>query len=106
MKPKLQKIKDFLEILNYYKINKLQKGWIRDNKEEDKQVFRWFVNEERDIIASVVEGYFPNESNLRVSTSTDYFESFENRGHKSIMLKKNDFEWIEDIERMIRRKIK
>lgn len=89
-------------------IKKFKDGWIRNTNEEDKptyhqQVFRWYEKPEQDIIVSVVEGYFPTELNVRFSGND--FESFETRGHKSVMENRNDEDFIQGFEMMLRRKI-
>lgn len=76
-----------------------KKQWKRIKRQEGLPVFRWF---ERDgIIASVVEGYFPGEANIRVSDALGGFESFEIRGHKSIILKMSDPQLIRLFEKHI-----
>jgi len=72
--------------------------WKRNKRQEGGQVYRWF--EKGETIASVVEGYFPNEANMRVSGRG--FESFEIRGHKSAMLNKPDSEFTRIADKHIR----
>jgi hypothetical protein len=74
----------------------------RDKKQEGYQVYRWYENKNGDIV-SVVEGYFPNEANMRISSGTGKFKSFEIRGSKSIMLDKSDEELIATANRFIER---
>lgn len=45
-------------------------------------VKHWLEDTDKNIIVTLVDGYFPNEMNLRIS---DNFDRFEVRGHKSIM---------------------
>ena len=71
--------------------------WKRIKSQEDKIVYRWFEN--KDIIVSIVEGYFPSELNIRVSG--DKFDSFEIRGNKQIIQQKTDEQIIEVAERGI-----
>lgn len=80
---------------------------LRDKNQEGDKVYRWFENE--DIIASIVEGYFSNECNLRISFCWGKYkdiESIEVRGHKSIMLNRNDEDILNHIKRIIERHIK
>jgi hypothetical protein len=73
--------------------------WKRIKRQEGLPVFRWY--EKGGIIASVVEGYFPDEANVRVSDVIGSFESFEIRGHKSIILKLSDPEILRVVEKHI-----
>lgn len=71
-------------------------------EENGTQVYRWFENKDGDII-SVVEGYFPSEANIRVSSGKDKFNSFEIRGGKDLILSKSDEQIVESAERSIER---
>lgn len=80
----------------------------RDKNQEDNiSVFRWFEND--DIIASIVQGYFSEECNLRVSFCwSDKFKdipNFEIRGHKSIMLEWSDLKVLNWVTNAIERHI-
>ena len=86
-----------------FKILKLKGGWIRDKSQEEYQVFRWYEHPRREIIASVVEGYFPTELNLRISSEKENIDRIEVRGSKSIMEKRSDEHFINTIESMIER---
>ena len=72
--------------------------WKRNKSQEGGKVYRWF--EKGWTIASVVEGYYPTEANMRVSGRG--FDSFEIRGHKSTMLKMSDGEFIRIFEKHIK----
>jgi len=72
--------------------------WVRKRNQEGGKVYRWF--EKGWTIASVVEGYFPDEANIRCSGHG--FDSFEIRGHKSIILKMSDAELIRLFEKHIK----
>lgn len=78
--------------------------WTRTYEQEEGAVKKWFEREKDGVIASVVEGYFPSEQNIRISGMD--FESIEIRGHKSIIEKKSDDDLIEMVERAIRRQKK
>jgi len=73
--------------------------WKRYKKQEGGNVFRWF--EKGGTIASVVEGYFPEESNIRISGIG--FDSIEVRGHKSVILKWSDAELTRKFDMYIKR---
>lgn len=79
--------------------SKLPFGWVRYRDQEGGAVVRWY--EKKGVIASVVEGYFPTELNVRISTGRECLP--EIRGHKSIMEKLSDVEYINTIERNLRR---
>ena len=64
--------------------------WMRYKENEGDKVFRWYETKGGNI-ASIVEGYFPNEANLRLTTKR---KAIEIRGHKSIMLSRSDNELI------------
>lgn len=74
----------------------------RDKKQEDSKVYRWFENKNGDIV-SVVEGYYPDEANIRVSSGKGKFDSFEIRGGKDIILGSSDEKIIESANRGISR---
>lgn len=73
--------------------------WKRYKKQEGGNVFRWF--EKGETIASVVEGYFPTEANVRISGRG--FNSIEIRGHKSVILKRSDAELTRNFDMHIKR---
>ena len=80
----------------------------RIKSQEEQSVFRWFEN--KNIIASLVEGYFPEECNFRISFCWGDLlkydlKSIEIRGSKSIILKKTDKEMKEYLERVIKREL-
>lgn len=80
---------------------------IRDKTQEKFNVYRWFENE--DIIASVVEGYFSDECNLRITFCWGKYKGIDNievRGHKSIVLNWDDSQLLNHINRVIEREIK
>ena len=70
----------------------------RIKREEGGAVLKWF--EDKDIIASMVQGDFPNEAELRISGKG--FESFKSRGSRELMLKKSDKALVDSIKRMIK----
>ena len=84
-------------------IIKFKGGWIRDKRQEDINVYRWYENPKKGYIASIVKGYFPDELNYRVSTKHD---SSEIRGHKSIIMKFSDEKNLGIIKRRIEEMIK
>ena len=62
-------------------------AWRRYKRQEDgRSVYRWF--EKGYTIASVVQGYFPNEANIRITGRG--FSAIEVRGHKAVLLKLSD----------------
>lgn len=83
---------------------------IRREEQEDfnkgGKVYRWFEN--KNIVASIVEGYFYNEENIRVSFWNELqdLNSFEIRGSKEIIFKMSDEDLINLILRHIKRDIK
>ena len=73
--------------------------WKRYKRQEGGNVFRWF--EKGKTIASVVEGYFPTEANIRITGRG--FDSIEIRGHKSVILKWSDAELMRKFDTYIKR---
>lgn len=71
--------------------------WKRIKEQENLIVYRWF--ECKDIIASVVKGYFLSEWNIRISS--DKWTLPEIRGHKSIIEQLTDESFLEIVERAI-----
>lgn len=90
--------KDGLEKYKDGEIMKLYKGWKRIKEEEEGQVYRWY-EKEGDMVASLIEGYFPDEVTLRIRIG--FTRLPEVRGHKSIVLKETDKQIIDTIERTI-----
>ena len=69
--------------------------WKRFKDEENTQVFRWFQNDKGHIL-SVVQGYLPDEANIRMIING---QRREIRGHKSLILKETDENLIAKAER-------
>jgi hypothetical protein len=89
---------EFLDDPRLESEKEIYKGFSRDKNEEGGEVYRWYESEDGSII-SVVEGYFPNEANVRV-THKDR-DSFEIRGDKKIILGKSDEEIIKSALRRV-----
>lgn len=54
----------------------------QEHENDGSSVKYWAEDVNNGIIASLIDGYFPNEMNLRISIRND---TFEIRGHRSIM---------------------
>lgn len=73
--------------------------WKRYKKQEGGKVYRWF--EKGYTIASVVEGYFPSEANIRITGHG--FNAIEVRGHKSVILRFSNYELFRKFDMYIKR---
>lgn len=79
-------------------MHKENNKWIRYKEQEKDKVYRWY--EKKDIIASVVQGYFEKEANIRITGPN--FDAIEVRGHKMAILDKTDEELYKAFDRYIK----
>ena len=86
--------------------NKTSRGWIllfRNKNMEDSRVKYAFESQDGGTMATLVEGDFPDEMEIRISNIDDRFKV---KGHKSIMSKLTPEEFVDKVQMHLQRREK